>query len=149
MLGMNWIHDYLKAGNPETPKSELALLAHNNNDKIRMRVAENNNTSPEVLQYLAQDNSTDVRLAVATNSSVPQELIYILSRDPDPSVRHGIAEDPHMPYDVLRKLADDDNPYVSCRARKTLEALDVIESQLVKSDSLLLWPSQHNRQRFA
>lgn len=148
MLGINWIEDYLKAGCSETPVEQLALLAHNKQHKIRMRVAENSRTPIEVLEYLSKDENSDVRLAVATNPNSPLEMIRMLAHDTDPTVRHGLAEDPNTPYDVLQLLLEDSNPYVSCRAYKTMRALGLLAPERTESYRLYMWPGL-NRQRFA
>ncbi len=147
MLGMNWIESYLKAGCPETSKEQLALLAYSENHKIRMRVAENPAAPREVLEYLSKDKDADVRLAVATNRSSPPEIIYILAHDADPTVRHGLAEDPLTPANILELLSEDGNPYVSCRARKTMQALGVRTPEPIETHRVYLWPGLS--QRFA
>ncbi len=148
MLGMNWIEDYLKAGCPETPKEQLTLLAHNTDQKIRMRVAENPGTPMEVLEYLSKDENSDVRLAVATNSNSSLAMIRVLACDSDPTVRHGLAEDPNTPCEILKVLLEDSNPYVSCRASKTMQALGLLTPEPAESNRLYMWPGL-NRQRFA
>jgi hypothetical protein len=148
MLGMTWIENYLKAGCPETSIEQLALLAYDDNNKIRMRVAENPTTPREVLEYLSKDKDPDVRLAVAANRSSPPETIHLLAHDADPTVRHGLAEDPGTPVDVLKILSNDSNPYVSCRARKTMQALGFAAPEPAESHRLTLWPGL-NRHRFA
>jgi len=148
MLGLNWIEDYLKAGRPETPKKQLAMLAHSGDHKIRMRVAENSGTPVEVLEYLSKDENSDVRLAVATNPNSTLAMINMLAYDTDPTVRHGLAEDPHTPFDVLTILLKDANPYVSCRACKTMQALGLLKPEPAESQRLYMWTG-FNRQRFA
>lgn len=148
MLGMNWIEDYIKAGCPQTPKDQLAILAQSKNHKIRMRVAENSETPIEILKYLSKDEHSDVRLAVATNPNSSLEIIRILANDSDPTVRHGLAEDPNTAHDILKMLLEDNNPYVSCRANKTMRALGLIKPEQAESHRLYIWPGL-NRQRFA
>lgn len=148
MLGMNWIEDYLKAGCPESPKEQLALLAYSKDHRIRMRVAENSGTPMEILECLSRDENSDVRLAVAANPNTPVEIIRMLAHDADPTVRHGLAEDPNTPSDVLSRLLEDGNPYVSCRANKTMQALGLLTPEPAESHRLYIWPGM-NRQRFA
>jgi len=148
MLGTHWIENYLKAGNPETSQNQLAVLAYSDNHRIRMRVAENPRTPTELLAHLANDTASDVRLAVATNRSCPLSIVQKLAHDEDPTVRHGLAEDPNTRFEVLRILADDPNPYVSCRARKTMQALGIFDCEPPESHRLYLWPG-HNRHRLA
>lgn len=148
MLGTHWIENYLKAGSPQTSKGQLAILAYSDNHRIRMRVAENPRTPPELLAHLATDTEADVRLAVATNRSCPVSIAKKLAHDEDPTVRHGLAEDPNTRFEVLRVLADDSNPYVSCRARKTMQALGLLDCEPAESHRMYFWPNG-NRQRFA
>jgi hypothetical protein len=138
MMSMNWIENYIKAGSSQTSTEELEMLAHSDNHKIRMRVAENPNVSNKILEYLAKDSDADVRLAVALNHACSQDTIFELACDPDPTVRHGLAEDPMAPYKVLQALADDVNPYVSCRAQKTLQKLTMMKTHSAKSQPMAL-----------
>ena len=144
----NWIEDYIKAGSPKVSPKHLAELAYNKNPKIRLRVAENPETPEEVLAFLAEDKEADVRLAVGTGEHTPAWLVEKLSHDVDPTVRHGLAEDLHTALWILRVLAEDDNAYVSCRARKTLEALRVTEMHSRNSQQVYCW-TNHNEGCFA
>jgi hypothetical protein len=121
----SWIEEYIKAGSPKVSPKLLAALARSVHSKVRLRVAENPNTPEEVLSYLAQDRDAEVRIAVATAGKTPARVVQALARDSDPTVRHGIAEDVLSSIEVLRLLAEDDNAYVSCRAKKTLESLQI------------------------
>jgi len=141
MIGMNWIENYLKAGNPATSQKQLAVLARSDHHKIRLRVAENSNTPVEVLELLSKDKEADVRLAVAMNRATPSEIVNKLAYDEDPTVRHGLAEDPDTPIEILKMLSCDNNPYVSCRAEKTLVALGMNETS-VKDFPKLTWAGQ-------
>ncbi len=136
MLGMNWLENYLKAGNRETSKDDLKKLANDSSTKIRMRVAENEFAPLEVLEYLSADADADVRSAVATNSAAPARLVEILANDADATVRHAIAENPSTLPSILVALSADGNPYVACRARKTLRALDLLEMTPQESSRL-------------
>jgi hypothetical protein len=148
MLGTHWVENYLKAGSPETSPSQLAVLAYSDNHKIRIRVAENPRTPPELLSHLAKDSESDVRLAVATNRSCPAPVVRMLASDADPTVRHGLAEDPNTRFEVLRILTNDPNPYVSCRARKTMQALGLLDCEPTESHQWHLWTG-NSRRRFA
>jgi hypothetical protein len=145
MFNMDWIGDYLKAGNSKTPKNKLISLALSEHTKVRMRVAENPKTPKETLERLAQDQSADVRLAVSTNHCCPPEIIDKLARDPDPSVRFGIAENPATAHKVLQLLTEDENAYISHRALKTLNILTEYEKKCNNSHQLFAWPSQNLR----
>ncbi|HEY9792465.1 MAG TPA: HEAT repeat domain-containing protein [Candidatus Obscuribacterales bacterium] len=128
---MNWIENYLRAGDPEVSEQQLALLANSENSRIRMRVAENPRATRRILEKLAVDTDPDVRLAVATNRSSPRYLIEQLALDKDATIRHGIAEDPLTPLTLLQQLCHDGNPYVSCRAKKTLTGLGNVDFNVI------------------
>jgi hypothetical protein len=135
----NWIEDYIRAGSPKVSPKQLALLAYTGNSRIRLRVAENPLTPEEVLVFLSGDKEPDVRLAVGTSQHTPTFIVEKLARDHDPTVRHGLAEDFNIPARILKALAEDENAYVSCRARKTLEALRVQEAESRSSERPYHW----------
>ncbi|HEY9869376.1 MAG TPA: hypothetical protein V6D08_09440 [Candidatus Obscuribacterales bacterium] len=139
-MAVSSIDTYLKAGNPETPQEQLAVLANSEDRKVRLRVAENPSTPPEVLARLAGDGDAEIRQAVATNQSSPLWVVFRLAQDNDPTVRHGLAEDLNAPLPVLKLLATDENPYVSCRARRTIEALGLAKTERPDLHQLLAWP---------
>lgn len=147
MFGMNWLEDYIRAGLNETSKEQLAKLAASDNQRIRMRVAENPNTPASILELLAKDKDADVRLAVATNRSSPIDVVYALALDEDPTVRHGLAEDPNSPAGVLKILKTDENAYVSFRAKKTMALLEDKKSR--NNSSQIFSIRNRNRTRYA
>lgn len=128
MILMEWIDNYVKAGQTNTPREQLLHLANSDNYRIRLRVAENPKTPAEVLEKLAADEHPEVRLAVATNTSAPVDITFRLAFDQDPTVRFGLAEDTRSPLGVLKLLANDDNAYVAARARKTIEAVSRMQA---------------------
>ena len=58
---------YIKAGHPATDIEDLRLLAKDDIDNVRRRVAENLKTPAEILAVLAADGHPEVRIAVAEN----------------------------------------------------------------------------------
>lgn len=131
------LNHYIKAGSENCPPALLTELAHSEVDRIRLRVAENPRTAPDVLEILANDKNPDVRIAVGTNPSTPAHISYSLAFDEDPNVRFGLAENIGTSMELLEKLSHDVNPYVGCRAAETKE--------LIRSRSE---PNAFSRQRF-
>ncbi len=140
MFGKHFIEDYVKAGCNGTPAEELEVLSSHSKSKIRLRVAENENTPPVVLERLIKDPDPEVRLAAGTNPFTPVDLVYSLALDEDPSVRHGLAEDPNTPLGLLKILAQDENAYVSCRAQKTLIAMQKQWTKNSEISNIVAWP---------
>lgn len=124
ILNEELIKQYIMAGSTRTRSEKLRVLAEHFCDKIRMRVAENPSTPPDVLRNLAHDPSNDVRIAVATNKSCEDAVIKRLARDNDVIVRHGLAQNVDLPRAILEELADDENGWVRGEALKTLEIID-------------------------
>jgi hypothetical protein len=114
---------YIMAGSPNASSEQLRKLASTSLDKIRLRVAENQNAPIDILETLSSDPSHDVRVAVATNPSTPRQLVEKLAQDNDIVVRHGLAQDIGTPIAVLNQLSQDENGWVNGEARKTLHIL--------------------------
>lgn len=125
---VDWLQDkYIRAGQLETSVEELWMLAIDDIDNVRRRVAENCKSPPELLASLAEDENAEVRVAVAENPQTPAVLLQRLAVDGHADVRYSIAENPNMPEEILVLLCDDDNPYVSHRAQITLRMVNPIE----------------------
>lgn len=122
-LSQRLLQLYVAAGATTTPAEKLAKLANSRCERIRIRVAENDNTPPDVLMKLAEDTSPEVRVAVATNRYAPLAAVEMVSRDEDVTVRHLMAQSINVPVTVLESLSDDDNAWVRVEANKTLEIL--------------------------
>jgi hypothetical protein len=93
------------ASSRELPPAALALLAADEDDTVRLAVAGNPATPPEVLVELADD--WVCRLAVAGNSGAPPALLTRLAVAWDPAVRKAVARNPAAPSEVLEVLAED------------------------------------------
>ncbi|GEM_PF-3220457 len=119
----DWLRMYVRAGSARSSAADLKELAQSHFDKVRLRVAENPRTPPEVLEKLSVDHNLDVRVAVATNPSTPDWLVKRLASDEDIVVRHGLAQDINTARELLEQLARDDNAWVSAEAKKTLHIL--------------------------
>jgi len=119
------IEQYVLAGSENARIEQLRLLSEHYCDKIRLRVAENPKTPPDILWSLSQDANHDVRIAVAGNPACEQSVLDRLAKDADVIVRHGIAQNILTPLSVLQLLADDDNGWVRGEA---VRSLDIIAS---------------------
>ncbi|MBB5716786.1 hypothetical protein FHS94_003658 [Sphingomonas aerophila] len=73
-----------------------------------------------VLDLLAADQDEDVRIAVAQKRKLTADLFSQLSRDPSPNVRQRIASNAKTPTDVLERLASDADKSVAIEARTRL-----------------------------
>lgn len=108
------------AGNPHSSPEVLRRLASDNNERVRCRVAENPNVPASVLKDLAGDGCADVRLSAAENPTLPESVLEQLAKDPNEDVRLGLSNNRKTPVHILQKLAEDENVYVSSNATKTL-----------------------------
>jgi hypothetical protein len=123
VLSRHLLSMYIVAGSPNTSTEQLRKFANSSFEKIRLRVAENQNAPIDVLEKLSSDLSHDVRVAVATNPSTPWQLVEKLAADSDIVVRHGLAQEISTPIAILKQLCQDENGWVSGEARKTLHIL--------------------------
>lgn len=116
--------NYIKAGNPETPESELRTLLSDRDAAVRRRLAENPRTPDDVLLKLADDNDPEVRCAVAEHERAPRAVLERLVNDQSVQVRYAVSGQYSLPIDLLEELCcSDDNPYVKDHARRTLEGI--------------------------
>lgn len=114
---------YLHAGHPETCVEDLWLLAVDEIDKVRRRVAENPLCPRDILFALAIDDHPEVRIAVAEHPEVPPLVLDQLAHDDNADVRYALAENPNLPESILSVLTEDENPYVAHRAQRTLRMI--------------------------
>jgi len=120
--------NYIKAGNPTTPVSELRMLLRDNSARVRQRLACNPNTPLDVLAELSRDEDLEVRIHVARNPQIPVELLKQLATDENIYVRFGVAACAEAQRETLEQLARDDNPYVAHQAIRTLEGIALEEA---------------------
>jgi len=69
-------------------------LSRDDNDEVRLKVANNSKTPVDTLDILSLDQDEWVRYWVAQNTNTPVETLDILSRDQDESVRLKVAWNP-------------------------------------------------------
>lgn len=86
----------------------LAVLATDNDARIRENVALNSGTPSEVLDTLANDCDSAVRKAVAENKNTSADSLTVLAKDKDSIVRFNVARNENTPIKLLAMLAKDD-----------------------------------------
>ncbi|MFI6817552.1 hypothetical protein ACIBG7_34495 [Nonomuraea sp. NPDC050328] len=99
--------------NGSTEAAHLAARARAKRVGVRVTVASDPATPPEILHTMTADPSRAVRRALAARTDAPAELLRELARDPDLKTRQTLAENPACPPDALLTLVDD--PHWSVR----------------------------------
>ena len=91
------------------PEAELLALAHDPDDKVRMRLAWSSQTPASVLTVLSEDASAVVRSTVAENPNTPPELLVAMAQDSGETVRMAVAANPNTPIAILVTFAQVDS----------------------------------------
>lgn len=120
---MNLNTNYLLAGSPEIPMTELLRLSFHPDENVRRRIADRKRITHNLLEALAADSCPEVRSAVAANPQTSLSVLLMLVVDPSDDVRFSMAENHKLPKFILDVLARDSNPYVQWRAHVTLNHL--------------------------
>ncbi|WP_104132326.1 hypothetical protein [Cryobacterium sp. M91] len=111
---------------PSTPPDILRLLGGERGSAlVRRAVAANPNTPASTLALLADDKDTDVRHAVAFNGATPPEVLAALAGS-SIDLALLVAMNPDAPAGVMDALAEDGDPlvgYIAAGARATRSAL--------------------------
>lgn len=79
---------------------------------IRIKAAENPNTSTDILEQLAKDENSTIRENAAKDPSANAELIDMLAHDTDRYVQIGAAENRNAKRSTLEYLADLEDPEI-------------------------------------
>jgi hypothetical protein len=136
------------AGNELAAPAALSVLANYRGSEeqpdelVRLAVARNGSTPPDVLANLAsKEQPLDVRASVAANHSADPSLLAQLSSDPEPQIRVAVAHNSSRPPEVLARLLTDPDPAVRSAAgqaygRMELKSAASRESDAVKSRAL-------------
>jgi len=111
---------YILAGSSSISPAMRAELSKSRDTRIRLRIAESEQTSQFLLLELSRDSESEVRLAVADNPSTSDYVLKRLAADEDLDVRYGMASNPHLSPNILLSLTGDINPYVCDRAKRTI-----------------------------
>ena len=122
-----------RANNPTTPAHTLEDLSTDTDRHVRIGVAANHNTEPEILVTLAADTDPRVRQNVAYNANTPPDILTTLATDTVDGVRRRVAHNPNTPPHALATLVSDigsvrlhlsDNPNTSPAILDVLAADD-------------------------
>jgi hypothetical protein len=111
--------EYRRAAMDEAPES-VWLEVVRAYPEMRRWVAHNKTVPMSVLDLLAADQDEDVRIAVAQKGKLTADLFSQLSRDPSPNVRQRIASNAKTPTAVRERLACDADKSVATEARTRL-----------------------------
>ena len=95
----------------EITLKKLVELAHSKCVENRISVARYE-VPPRILALLATDEDPRVREAVAWNKFAPAKLLRTLTYDVDPYVRVQVAQNKNVPVESLIELATDNAPFV-------------------------------------
>lgn len=114
-------------------------LAAYGDAKGRRRLAQRQDTQPEILYYLAEDEEPAVRRAVAGNAATPAQANLLLSGDSDDEVRCDLAR-------KIARLLPDLSPSEQTRVReRTIEVLEVLaRDQLPRVRQILADELKHS-----
>lgn len=105
--------------------TEIHTMQDRESIRYLCKLAGDDNLPESILQHLINHPSAQVREAVCDNPGLTLVELRILARDQNPDVRYALSENHNMPLCILNQLAEDENPYVSCRAQKTLNRLQI------------------------
>jgi hypothetical protein len=99
------------SNNPNTLAETLSILATytgNNGYGLRIGVANNINTLPNILANLAYDRDKRVKIAVASNPNTPSSVMRLLWESRDIFIYQALAKNPAISTDLLRNVAETD-----------------------------------------
>lgn len=106
----------------ETPIEILSLLVTNESVDVRCKLA--NRPLPEPMQtILVQDKEPNVRRIIATNPDLPTTKLEELARDATIEVRRAVAKNPNTPSSLREALQEEAPPVKSQAANPTLQSL--------------------------
>lgn len=97
-------------------------------------IASHASTSASVLNRLSKHSNVKVRMAVADNENTGINTSRLLAEDGNADLRYGMAENHHIDRSILEFLATDANPFVADRAQKTILRIE----QAIKTNSIAL-----------
>jgi hypothetical protein len=92
------------AWSSQTPASVLTVLSEDASAVVRSRVAENPNTPPELLVAMAQDSGETVRMAVAANPNTPIAILVTFAQVDSSNIRESLSGNPSVPPEVLSQI---------------------------------------------
>lgn len=104
---------------------------------VRVAVASNVYTAPELLRTLCRDEQVSVRIAAAFNSACPIDCLEELADSDDWDNRLGLVTQLDLCEEILVALTQHRNPYLVSQAQVALTALELerrLERIIVRSD---------------
>jgi hypothetical protein len=114
----------------------LRKYANDEDEEVRLAVAENELTPTDALNKLSGDSSSDVKKAVASNISATNEILKKLATDNLSSVRAAVAGDPKTQVGLLAELSKDENRDVRAKvASHQNTPVNVLRSLAKDTDS--------------
>lgn len=120
------------AGHPQTSASMLAFLSQDQDDGVRLRVAQNKNVPISVLNKLASDRTASVRAAVCDHPNTPEATLGMCSQDKQITVRYRVASNTNTGLSTLLHLSQDESLLiryaVAMNAKTSIDILVHMES---------------------
>lgn len=121
-----------------TVMEELSALAYDPDEQVRIGVAQNVNTTPDILTLLAADMDVTVCASVAGNSNTPGETLsrFVTHSLFNKHVIQNVIKNPNTPVHTLGLLADHNIFDIQHEANKAL-TLTMLEELSVHSNKTL------------
>lgn len=90
-------------------EKELEALAKDENDGVKIAVANNKNTTSKILEFLSEDKSWWVRIAVAKHKNTNPDTLYLLGiKEEIWPVKKTLLENPNTPKDLFERISNED-----------------------------------------
>ena len=132
---------YAKIISNEASRDEIIKIIHGKTDEanfLRMSVAENQNTQPDILDMLANDENDEVREAVARNSNTTINSLLRLASDERRIVRYAVTENENVTSEILEKLfqnlSDGGDPVAIELAKNEKTSVKILEKLFETSE---------------
>jgi uncharacterized protein (DUF2336 family) len=118
----NFIHRLFSDPNKKYSYEEAREVLEKKNNQDKHKLADSEDTKPEILYYLATDKSAAVRRKIAINVSTPHQANSVLVTDDDVEVRQELARK------IARMLPDLAEDEISNIREKVIEILETLAS---------------------
>ncbi len=138
--------DYLEAANSSSSVEELAFLAKASYDFVRLAVARNPSTTPEILRELVPAeyvswNQQELAGAILENPKTPDETLRSTAIGLRPFLTFGrdtemagiaavkVCDTPHVPIEIIKLLFDatETSPRLRSKVANNCSRKDVLE----------------------
>jgi hypothetical protein len=104
-------------------------------ERLRLSVASNVYSAPELLLALGSDPDLRVQSALARNASSPARLLNDLATAPNNDIRTLVAENPSASPGTLEKLAGDQSPWIRAEAVCNPSAPESLRRRVITEES--------------